>query len=172
MVRRPVIKTSKSNDERYTTSETMKQIGDIVGIDVFDLDPCSSQESTRGIVGFLKSFDGLIRPWHGNVYVNPPFSNIEAWVIKAWDEMVEGKARSITMLLPANRTEQPWWQVNIEPWRDAKSKTPKEYFGIKLETHFLPGRTKFGSPGETEGLLTKHKSPPFACCLLHWSRNA
>jgi hypothetical protein len=42
----------------------------------------------------------------------------------------EPKAELIVMLLPANRTEQGWWQKHIEPFRDRAMS--------RLTTEFLP----------------------------------
>ncbi len=158
-VRKPIRRTGKPNDERYTTTKTMGQIFDITNIAKFDLDPCGAFESHKAENYFTKEFDGLKHDWFGSVFINPPFSNIEPWIIKSFDEIYSGNCRHIVMLVPANRTEQPWWQNWIEANRDK---------GGKLRTVFLGGRTKFGSPGDPEGLLTIKKSPPFACCLLIW----
>lgn len=62
------------------------------------------------------SVDGLAQPWAGErVWCNPPYSNIRPWVAKAHEE---ADAERIVMLLPANRTEQAWWQELVEPHRD------------------------------------------------------
>lgn len=60
------------------------------------------------------------------------------------------------MLLPANRTEQGWWQRHIEPYRRAGS----------LEVEFLKGRMRFLKPGQTE--IKPNERPPFGCCLVIW----
>ena len=39
---------------------------------------------------------------------------------------------------------------------------------VNLTTHFLPGRTRFGHPGNPEGVGVG--SPPFGCVLLVWRR--
>jgi phage N-6-adenine-methyltransferase len=72
--------------------------------------------------------DGLKQNWGGErVWINPPFSDIEPWVAKAWAEIrddgvsyLPGGAELVVMLLPANRTELDWWQRLIEPRRDQR----------------------------------------------------
>lgn len=101
--------------------------------------------------------DGLTNSWAGwNVWCNPPFSNIRPWVEKAWREYV--RCQAITMLLPANRCEQKWWQELVEPHRD---------IGGPLRCYFLPNRMRFIRPGAVIG--PKGDRPPFGCLLLHWS---
>src|SRR5687767_14097485 len=89
--------------------------------------------------------DGLTQAWAGErVWCNPPYSTIEPWVEKAWYEWehpaedgvtwVPRRAELIVMLLPANRTEQGWWQRWVEPYRN-----PCPSFHVE----FLPGRPRF-----------------------------
>jgi hypothetical protein len=67
--------------------------------------------------------------------------------------------RSIVMLLPANRPEQPWWQNTSSPTATAR---------LTAAGEFLPGRLRFIKPGATE--VKPNERPPFGCCLLIWSR--
>lgn len=63
----------------------------------------------------------------------------------------------VVMLLPANRTEQGWWQRQVEPYRDRDR-------GLRVE--FLPGRLRFLSPGARR--VGANERPPFGSCLLIW----
>jgi hypothetical protein len=85
-------------------------------------------------------------------------------VERAWDAVFHRReagapyANSVSMLLPANRTEQKWWQELVEPYRDRPDSI--------LRVHFLPGRVKFTAhPDDTSDMST---SAPFPCCLLFW----
>lgn len=81
-------------------------------------------------------------------------------MVKASDEAaVKRKAPTIVMLLPANRTEQPWWQDLVEPVRDRT--------GGHLWTEFLRGRRRFVLPGN-EG-IGMNERPPFGSVLLIWN---
>jgi len=100
---------------------------------------------------------GLEASWAGErVYCNPPYSDIRPWIIKAWRET---EAELIVMLLPANRTEQRWWQDLIEARRDRN--------GSPLRVEFLSGRLRFLKPGQN--VIGPNERPPFGCCLCIWS---
>jgi phage N-6-adenine-methyltransferase len=97
--------------------------------------------------------DGLAQDWTGErVYCNPPYSSIEPWCEKAH----RSGAELVVMLLPANRTEQGWWQRQIEPQRRASTVT----------VEFLPGRLRFLKPGQKH--IAPNERPPFGCCLVIW----
>jgi phage N-6-adenine-methyltransferase len=106
---------------------------------------------------FTETEDGLAQSWFGErVWCNPPYSDIGAWVRKAW--MEADTAELIVMLLPANRTEQGWWQDHVEPYRDRQR---------DFRVEFLRGRLRFIQAGRTE--VGPNERPPFGCCLLIWS---
>jgi len=88
------------------------------------------------------------------VWCNPPFSDLTPWVEKAWVSRAV-----VVMLIPANRTEQGFWQEMVEPYRDRLD-------GL-LRTRFLRGRTQFGTPETPDGAKW-NSSPPFGCVLLQW----
>jgi phage N-6-adenine-methyltransferase len=103
---------------------------------------------------------GLKASWAGErVYCNPPYSDIRPWVQKAW---AETGAELVVMLLPANRTEQGWWQDLIEPARDRR--------GSPLRVEFLPGRLRFLKRGQE--VIRPNERPPFGSCLCIWRPKA
>ncbi len=104
--------------------------------------------------------DGLQQPWPSNevVWCNPPFSDIEPWVLKASVSLA-----TVVMLLPANRCEQPWWQKWIEPWRDDRSPN------VIIETRFLAGRRCFKNRGLAITNRTS-RNPPFGIVIVVWDR--
>jgi hypothetical protein len=109
--------------------------------------------------------EGLTSPWSGRVWCNPPFSSCAHWLAKADDEMRAKRGPELlVMLIPATRTEQPFWQRYVEPLRD---RSPPRG-GFTLTTHFLQGRPKFGFPGDPDGEASA--SPRFGCVLLVWKR--
>ena len=142
-------------DDRGTLPEFFARMAERFG--PFDLDAAASARNAKCERYYTIADDALGLPWEGRVWCNPPYSNLGAWVRKARIEYVEGRASIVVMLLPANRCEQPWWQNNIEPWRDTR-------FGPKVE--FLPGRMRFERPDVTIG--PKGDRPPFGCCLVVW----
>lgn len=105
---------------------------------------------------WTKADNALTKSWfYDRVYCNPPFDDIETWVLKAWAEFRAG-CPLIVMLLPV-RTDRPWWQKHVEPFRDRP--------GSGLRTKFLE-RIPFGSPGNPEGRGVD--DPNFWCVQLIW----
>lgn len=132
----------------------------------FTLDVAASAKNALCPRHFTRDVDGLLRSWKGErVWCNPPFSRLEPWVAKAWQEMEAG-CDLVVMLLPANRCEQKFWQEWIEPSRD---KGPNDD-GISLTTRFLRGRPRFAAPDAP--VPHKGDRPPFGCVLLTWFRGA
>lgn len=152
-------------DQRFTTRETDVWCRSKAAVDEWDLDVAACDESHLASKFFKKADDGLTKQWRGRVWCNPPFSDIGPWVQKAWDSSLYCEA--IAMLLPASRTEQRWWQDLVEPFRDGRNRRPNGH--VSLATHFLPGRTRFGHPGNPEGVGVG--SPPFGCVLLVWMKS-
>jgi hypothetical protein len=146
------------DDERYTSEKDLEWCRRIAGVDAFTLDVAACEAAHCAPLWFGIETNGLLQLWHGDVWCNPPYSSIELWTEKAWSEWRAGRVRSISMLLPATRTEQPWWQRFVEPYRDQ---------GRVLSTHNLPGRPRFRRPGSAE-----LGAPPFGCVLLVWRARA
>jgi phage N-6-adenine-methyltransferase len=123
----------------------------------FTLDVAAEPHNAKLPRYFTPIDDGLRQSWRGETaWCNPPYSDIRPWIEKAWVE--QATARGIVLLVPANRTEQRWWQELVEPRRDS--------FGSPLQVEFLPGRMRFIRRGQTE--IGPNERPPFGCCLLIW----
>lgn len=87
--------------------------------------------------------DGLRADWNGCVYVNPPYgSATRAWVFKACEEFVAGRAREIMLLLKA-ATDATWWK-----WLG----------GSGAEICFIRGRLRYDE---------SQKDAPFASLLVY-----
>lgn len=72
-----------ANDELYTP----KFIFDALKID-FDLDVCAPEQGplhTPAHKWYSLKDDGLVKPWFGRVWMNPPYSNPGVWVDKWLD---------------------------------------------------------------------------------------
>lgn len=136
----------------------------------FTLDVAAADHNAKCPEYFTAEDDGLSKNWHGRVWCNPPYSDLRSWVSKAWDEWhsdstaISFRQRPtppltlIAMLVPANRTEQAWWQDLVESRRDRE--------GSPLRVEFLRGRMRFDRPDWQPG--PKGDRPPFGCCLLLW----
>lgn len=158
-------------DRRYTTPETMALCMKLAGVTEWDLDVAADEESHWAPKWFGIAQDGLIQSWlypvnhfgPWRIWCNPPFSDIAPWLERAWRFYGAMKFKpnfTMAMLLPANRTEQPWWQEYVEQWRDGR------HPDLVPHTHFLPTRVRYGHPGNPKGI--RAGSPPFASVLLVW----
>jgi phage N-6-adenine-methyltransferase len=128
----------------------------------FTLDVAAAAHNAKCARWYGRADNGLEQPWPGRIWANPPFShpNLSLWLRKAWAEWNSGRPELVVMLLPANRTEQGWWQQLVEPYRDRP--------GSPLRIEFLPGRMRFVQPGRTA--IGPNERPPFGCCLAIWER--
>lgn len=143
--------TARDVDDRATVPAIFDPLHERFG---FTVDVAASAANTKLPRFYTITDDGLTQDWSGErVWCNPPYSHIEPWVEKA----NTGGADLVVMLLPANRTEQGWWQRHIEPYRRAGD----------LAVEFLPGRIRFLKPGQT--VIGPNERPPFGCCLVIWT---
>jgi len=114
--------------------------------DGFDLDPCGQREhhytahriATAGgnfYDGSIPAMDGLTQPWHGKVYVNPPYGRgIGEWVYKCWSSVCLLNDCELVVALLPSRTDTKWWHN----WVMEAS-----------EIRFIKGRLRFGEHNNT-----------------------
>ena len=66
------------SDERYTPAWVFEGLGA-----TFDTDPASpghnAGDHVPAAVKYTRADNGLEQPWHGSVWLNPPFSNATPW---------------------------------------------------------------------------------------------
>lgn len=147
-------------DDRATPPEMFDPLNERFG---FTVDVAALPHNAKLERFYTPEDNGLEKCWAGErVWCNPPYSDIRPWVEKAWHEMEAryAPASLIVMLLPANRTEQAWWQELVEPERDR--------IGSQLRVEFLKGRLRFICVGDDE--VKPNQRPPFGCCLLIWGK--
>lgn len=147
---------SLSKDERRTLPKHIALIEERTGRGTWDLDVAASEKFHVCRHYYAKERSGLVLAWWGHVFVNPPYSCIETWVLRAISEW--GKfdgPRSITMLVP-NWTDRAWWQKHIEHRIQAGD----------IKAHFLP-RCGFGTPKDPNGTRQSNR-PEFGLAVLTW----
>lgn len=92
----------------------------------FTLDPCSDGKNAKCKRFFTPVENGLLRDWGiDTVFMNPPYSEVDAWMRKAYGAAREGA--TVVCLIPA-RTDTQWWHEYV----------------MKAEIRFIKGRLKFG----------------------------
>lgn len=91
-------------DEWLTPPDLLARLGP------FDLDPCSPVDRPwdTAAAHLTVEDDGLSTPWHGRVWLNPPYSEIEPW-------MARMAQREWGTALVFARAETRWWMEFVWP---------------------------------------------------------
>jgi hypothetical protein len=105
-------------DNSYATPpELWRPLADCV--DGFDVDPCSGAENTPiADKRYTKEDGGLRQPWHGDVFVNPPWSTNgtgnakDAWLSKCRREARRDRVDSVVALIPSD-TSAGWFHEHV-----------------------------------------------------------
>ncbi len=77
----------------------------------FTLDPCASDENHKCQKYYTIKENGLKQSWAGEtVFINPPFSEKDAWIKKCWEEInfVDNPAKTVVMIIPATTDTKSW----------------------------------------------------------------
>lgn len=90
------------SDEWYTPWNIVQPLADEFANGKFDLDPCTVPEVAKGRVYYTMEDDGLIQPWFGTVWLNPPYSKPGPWIDKAVDEINSGNCELVVALMLGN----------------------------------------------------------------------
>lgn len=125
---------SSASDEWATPADLFAVLDREFG---FFLDVCATAENAKCDLYYSPANDGLAQawpaaasPWPGDpklrtLWMNPPYSQIAAWMRKAHESALTGSL--VVCLVPA-RTDTRWW------WS----------YAVPAAIRFLPGRLKFG----------------------------
>lgn len=121
----------------------------------FTLDTAATDQNAKCAAYYTKEQDGLLQPWVGRVWCNPPYGRqIGKWVARARQAAMSGEAEIVVMLLPA-RTDTRWWHDYI--W-DERTHQPRPGVRVRL----LRGRIKF--------IGTKRGSAPFPSAVVIFTK--
>lgn len=94
----------------------------------FNLDPCATEDNHKCDKYFTLENDGLSQNWGGyRVFCNPPYSQIDKWVEKAFRE-TRNDNTLVALLIPS-RTDTRYFH---------------NYIYNRAEIRFVKGRLKFG----------------------------
>ncbi|CAM3285128.1 HTH cro/C1-type domain-containing protein [Sphingomonas antarctica] len=133
-------------DSRFTPPDFMDDIYAAFG--PVDLDPCADLRSpvvARRRILLSEGGDGLVDDWSGQLaYVNPPFSNMLAWLRRAHDQWRAGKVATAVCLVPV-RTDSAFFHDTLS---------------ADADIFLLQGRVKFLS---TQG---KSEQTPFSLMIV------
>ncbi len=106
----------------------------------FTFDPCCTLDNCKTVAGLFDDLgqDGLIEPWAGRVFMNPPYNDLKLWVEKAVLEARHNDAVEFVVGLIPARTDTIAFHKYIWDRRARAS-----YLCVTVD--FLPGRLVFGS---------------------------
>lgn len=101
----------------------------------FTLDVAATKENAKAPRFYTALDNALVQPWAqdaagGAAWANPPYSNIDAFVAKAFREALAGLT---TVLLLPSRTDRPWFHQALH-----------ELAHGRAEIYFARGRLRFG----------------------------
>ena len=72
---------TSGSDEWYTPEHVWRAALAALRLEEFDLDPCADPGlAIAARKHYTQSDDGLSKPWHGAVWMNPPYSDMATWI--------------------------------------------------------------------------------------------
>jgi phage N-6-adenine-methyltransferase len=99
-------KDNKKSDCWYTPLHIANLVVQVLG--AIDVDPCADNgKHITAAQHYTFNDDGLTKPWHGRVYMNPPYSCPGAWMKKLQAEFESGRVKEAIALVPA-ATDTNW----------------------------------------------------------------
>lgn len=127
------------NDEWLTPPEILSAIGP------FDLDPCAPRVRPWETAAKHYTVDdnGLLKPWHGRVWLNPPYSSQE---VPRWLARLAEHGNGMALVFA--RTETEWYFDNI--WNRA---TACLFLRGRLCFHYVDGRKAKANAGAPSVLV-------------------
>lgn len=95
---------SSESNEHYTPGYLLDMVAEVMG--GIDLDPCADPgKRVPAHRHFAEEDNGLIMPWYGRVFMNPPYGpNTRRWVEKLIAQLAIGKTKE-AITLTAARTD-------------------------------------------------------------------
>lgn len=108
---RPHVTNNSGCNEWYTPEKYLDLAREVLG--EIDLDPAScvfANETVKARLFYSENDDGLTKPWHGRVWMNPPYSSelVPKFTEKFVDEYNDGNIAE-GIVLVNNATETAWF---------------------------------------------------------------
>ena len=126
---------SSTHDNWSTPKKLIKLLEKDFG--KFDFDPCPLRETFEE--------NALFIDWKGNVFINPPYSNVAEFLNKGLIELKKGNATQLIFLI-IPRTSTKYWEKYIMTYA--------------TEIYFINKRLKFGN---------SKSSAPFPSCIVQFN---
>lgn len=116
----------KDSDRYFTGSIELQLV--LAQWGSIDLDPCWDPESivqADKVYDIRQGEDGLILPWSGRVWLNPPYSSVEPWLQRAAQHASTGG--EVLAMVPAS-TGTSYWRRLVFPWSSICCLSPRPLF--------------------------------------------
>lgn len=111
-IHKPHVANNSGNNEWYTPKEYIEAAKKVMG--TIDLDPASCETANKIVqakIFYTTEDNGLLKPWFGNVWLNPPYS---ADLIGKFAEKAAQKEYKQAIILVNNATETAWFNTLIQ----------------------------------------------------------
>ena len=115
---------TSDKDEWATPTDLFEQLDNEFH---FATDVCALPENAKCENYYSPADNGLAREWSGTCWCNPPYSEWEKWIRKAYEASLNG---TTVVCLLASRTDTKAWHDLVMP--------------SAAEIRFVKGRLKFG----------------------------
>lgn len=127
------------------TDEWLTPFHIIESLGPFDLDPCSPADRPWDTAKkhYTKEDDGLLKPWKGSVWCNPPYSCCKPWLDKCM-------RHQDSLVLLFARTETEMWQKYV--WAEGSATGILFIFG-RLHFHRLDGTRAEANAGAPSAIV-------------------
>lgn len=100
------------SNEWYTPPRYIEAARTVLG--AIDLDPASSEIANATVKAaqfFTRDEDGLTQPWHGRVWMNPPYSGqAAAFIERLVQSLQTGNVVAAVVLVNSHGTDTQWFQ--------------------------------------------------------------
>lgn len=155
--RRFVPPSGKGSPEWYTPAYIIEAAREVMG--GIDCDPAScaiAQETVKASVYYTKEDDGLTKPWHGRVWLNPPYTRylVSEFYTRLICDILDGRVQQAVTLANCMTYAAHFQQLMIScqaacfPLQAVKFKTPESHLTIKsiwgsVAFHYGPNTDRF-----------------------------
>lgn len=126
----PTINKGHSKQDYETPADFMEEVVRRFGDISWDL--AASESNAKAKVFFSEKSNSLAQPWRmlaGNLWLNPPFADIEPWAAKCAESV--SRNNRILFLVPAS-VGSVWYQKWVEPYAYVLALNPRlKFVGAK-----------------------------------------
>lgn len=137
--------------EGYTPTRYIEMARTVLGS--IDLDPAScrlANQTVRAIKYYDKQVDALKQPWHGNIWLNPPYTRgvVSKFVTKFTIEAEAGRVKS-GIILANVQTNARWWHqlltfcdcacISYRPLKFLSGENGAKFSLVQTQTFFYYG---------------------------------